>query len=95
MTGLKSWQDAFFWLQVPEDFPVRRHHFICPRPHMEHLPLVLLTKDESVAYNYFEGVDYQYTTEDGRKNIVTKRSIWLPCSKYILGNLSLSAMLLW
>ncbi|KMT17199.1 hypothetical protein BVRB_2g039020 [Beta vulgaris subsp. vulgaris] len=86
-----GWQDAFFWLRVPEDYPLRRH-FTEPAPHKEHLPLEPLTEEESKAFNYFSSVDYDITFEDGRVVRSKEPSIWLPHSKYILGDKPLSAV---
>ena len=93
MTGLKGWQDAFFWLQVPEDYPVRCH-FTEPSPHMEHLPLVLLTEEELTTYDYFGTEDYNITYDDGKMVRSKEPMHWLPHSKYILGTKPLSAVLL-
>ncbi|XP_057250593.1 uncharacterized protein LOC130591335 [Beta vulgaris subsp. vulgaris] len=93
MTSLKGWQDAFFWVRVPDDFPVRRH-FTEPAPHMELLPLKPLTKEELVAYDYFASADYDTTYDDGKTVRTKEPSTWLPHTKYILGDRPLSALLL-
>ncbi|KMS95486.1 hypothetical protein BVRB_007740 [Beta vulgaris subsp. vulgaris] len=93
MTSLKGWQDAFFWLQVPDDYPVHRH-FTEPSPHMEHLPLEPLTEEELAACDYFGSTDYDITYEDGKIIRSKEPSILLPHSKYILGDRPLSAFLL-
>ena len=77
MTSLKGWQDAFFWMQVPDDYPVRRH-FTEPSPHMEHLPLKPLTDEELATYDYFGSADYDITYEDGKIVRSKEPSIWLP-----------------
>ncbi|KMT17290.1 hypothetical protein BVRB_2g039880 [Beta vulgaris subsp. vulgaris] len=93
MTSLKGWQDAFFLVRVPDDFPVRRH-FTEPAPHMELLPLKPLTKEELVAYDYFASADYDTTYDDGKVVRTKEPSTWLPHTKYILGDRPLSALLL-
>ncbi|KMT13349.1 hypothetical protein BVRB_4g084400 [Beta vulgaris subsp. vulgaris] len=78
---------------VPDDYPVRRH-FTEPAPHMEHLTLKPLTKEELAAYDYFSSVDYDITFEDGRVVRSKEPSTWLPHTKYIFGDRPLSALLL-
>ncbi|KMT19594.1 hypothetical protein BVRB_1g012100 [Beta vulgaris subsp. vulgaris] len=93
MTSLKGWQDAFFWVRVPDDYPVRRH-FTEPAPHMEQLALKPLTEEELAAYDYFASADYDTTFDDGKVVRTKEPSIWLPHTKYILGDKALSALLL-
>lgn len=80
VSGLKGWQDAFFWLRVPEDFPVCCQ-FSYPRPHMEYLPSVSLTMEELMASDYFDIEDFQYTFDDGRVTVVKESKQWLPHTK--------------
>ena len=61
---------------------------------MEHLPLKPLTDEELAAYDYFGSADYDITYDDGKIVRSKEPSIWLPHSKYILGNRPLSAFLL-
>ncbi|KMT19503.1 hypothetical protein BVRB_1g011260 [Beta vulgaris subsp. vulgaris] len=93
MTVFKGWQDAFSWIRVPEDYPVRRH-FTEPRLDMEHLPLLSLTEEELTAFDYFDTEDYDITYEDVKTVRSKEPKYWLPHSKYILGTKPLSAVLL-
>ncbi|KMT08304.1 hypothetical protein BVRB_6g141710 [Beta vulgaris subsp. vulgaris] len=55
-------------------------------------PLTSLTEEELTAYDYFASVDCDITFEDGRIVRSKEPSIWLPHSKYILGDRPLSAV---
>ncbi|KMT13057.1 hypothetical protein BVRB_4g087690 [Beta vulgaris subsp. vulgaris] len=61
---------------------------------MEHLPLVPLTEEELVAFDYFEVEDYDITFDDRTSARVKEPRYWIPYSTYILGNKPLSAVLL-
>ncbi|KMS98968.1 hypothetical protein BVRB_3g067080 [Beta vulgaris subsp. vulgaris] len=90
MSGLKCWQGAFYWLKVPDDFPLRRH-FTKPYPSMEDIPKYDLSEAEKEAFKYFDSVDVAVEGEETEMRIP---STWLPHTKYILGNEPLSAVFL-
>lgn len=90
MSGLKSWQGAFYWLKVPDDFPLRRH-FTKPYPRMEDITKYDLTEAEIKAFEYFDSVD---VVLEGDETETRVPRTWLPHAKYILGNEPLSAVFL-
>lgn len=89
---MKGWQTAFYWVKVPDNYPLFRH-FTKPVTQMEDVPSYSLSAAGKKDYNYFEselGTVIIDDEEAGGRVLKT----WLPNAKYILGNEPLSALLL-
>uniref|UniRef100_A0A803MHT3 Uncharacterized protein n=1 Tax=Chenopodium quinoa TaxID=63459 RepID=A0A803MHT3_CHEQI len=84
LSSCKGWQDKFFFMSVPEDFPIRRT-FFRPHPHFGHIAERELGPQEQKACDYFDAVRVNI---DGKTRVVPK--VWLPNVKYILNNAPLS-----
>uniref|UniRef100_A0A803L500 Uncharacterized protein n=1 Tax=Chenopodium quinoa TaxID=63459 RepID=A0A803L500_CHEQI len=84
LSSCKGWQDKFFFMSVPEDFPIRRT-FFRPHPRFGHIAERELGPQEQKACDYFDAVRVNI---DVKTCVVPK--VWLPNVKYILNNAPLS-----
>uniref|UniRef100_A0A803M7B3 Transposase (putative) gypsy type domain-containing protein n=1 Tax=Chenopodium quinoa TaxID=63459 RepID=A0A803M7B3_CHEQI len=85
LSSCKGWQDKFFFMSVPDDFPLRRT-FFRPHPKFESIPERNLGKHERRAVNHFAIIESD--NGDGRVRITPK--VWVPNAGYILANAPLS-----
>uniref|UniRef100_A0A803MP80 Uncharacterized protein n=1 Tax=Chenopodium quinoa TaxID=63459 RepID=A0A803MP80_CHEQI len=85
LTSCKGWQVRFFFMSVPEDFPLRRT-FFQPHPRFDSILERDLGKHEERAVNHFDVSEFD--EGDGKVRIVPK--VWVPNVSYILGNAPLS-----
>uniref|UniRef100_A0A803MZ03 Transposase (putative) gypsy type domain-containing protein n=1 Tax=Chenopodium quinoa TaxID=63459 RepID=A0A803MZ03_CHEQI len=85
LSSCKRWQDKFFFLSVPDDYPIRRT-FYRPHPRFDTIPERELGRHELRAVNYFDIIESQ--DDEGRPRLAPK--VWVPNVGYILGNAPLS-----
>uniref|UniRef100_A0A803MS81 Uncharacterized protein n=1 Tax=Chenopodium quinoa TaxID=63459 RepID=A0A803MS81_CHEQI len=85
LSSCKGWQDKFFFLSVPDDYPIRRT-FYRPHPRFDTIPERELGRHELRAVNYFDIVESK--DDEGRSRLAPK--VWVPNAGYILGNAPLS-----
>uniref|UniRef100_A0A803LA17 Transposase (putative) gypsy type domain-containing protein n=1 Tax=Chenopodium quinoa TaxID=63459 RepID=A0A803LA17_CHEQI len=69
LTSCKGWQVRFFFMSVPEDFPLRRT-FFQPHPRFDSIPERDLGKHEERAVNHFDVSEFD--EGDGKVRIVPK-----------------------
>uniref|UniRef100_A0A803NEN7 Uncharacterized protein n=1 Tax=Chenopodium quinoa TaxID=63459 RepID=A0A803NEN7_CHEQI len=72
LSSCKGWQDKFFFMSVPEDFPIRRT-FFRPHPRFGHIAERDLGPQEQKACYYFDAVRANVV---GKTRVVPK--VWLP-----------------
>lgn len=87
-SSLKLWRGRFFWVRVPDDFPLRRQ-WTKPRSRMEHIRDRGLTRRERVAFDYFASDSIPALR--GKKRVPVPK-YWLPHTNYIFTNPALSAL---
>uniref|UniRef100_A0A803LA06 Uncharacterized protein n=1 Tax=Chenopodium quinoa TaxID=63459 RepID=A0A803LA06_CHEQI len=85
LSSCKGWQDKFFFLSVPDDYPIRIT-FYWPHPRFDTIPERELGRHELRTVNYFDIVESQ--DDEGRSRLAPK--VWVPNVGYILGNAPLS-----
>uniref|UniRef100_A0A803N0K9 Uncharacterized protein n=1 Tax=Chenopodium quinoa TaxID=63459 RepID=A0A803N0K9_CHEQI len=85
LSSCKGWQDKFFFLSVPADFPIRRT-FYRPHPRFNTIPERELGRHELRAVSHFDIVESE--DDEGRSLLAPK--VWVPNVGYILGNDPLS-----
>lgn len=87
LCSCKDWQDRFYFVQVHEEFPLRRT-FCKPLPRTGQYNQRGLGRREKKAYKYLECdlLDVGLS----KKQVVNRN--WLPNVYYILGNKPLSAV---
>uniref|UniRef100_A0A803MN41 Uncharacterized protein n=1 Tax=Chenopodium quinoa TaxID=63459 RepID=A0A803MN41_CHEQI len=85
LSSCKGWQDKFFFMRVPDDYPLRRT-FFNPHSHFDSIADRGLGIQERKAFDYFGIEEIEF--DDDSVEIVPK--VWVPNVKYILGNSPLS-----
>ena len=90
MSGMKGWQEAFYWLTVPTEFPLRRH-FTNLFSRMEDVPSYGLSKAKKKPFDYFESKPEARNDEEPETRVPCT---WVPHAKYILDHEPLSALFL-
>uniref|UniRef100_A0A803LHW2 Uncharacterized protein n=1 Tax=Chenopodium quinoa TaxID=63459 RepID=A0A803LHW2_CHEQI len=85
LSSCKGWQDKFFFMFVPDDFPLRMT-FFQPHPRFDSLPERDLGKHERRAVNHFDILEYD--NGDGKIRLTPK--VWVSNVSYIPGNAPLS-----
>ncbi|KNA03612.1 hypothetical protein SOVF_207470, partial [Spinacia oleracea] len=87
LSRFKDWQDRFYFVQVPDNFLLRRT-FTKPRPRMEQYNQRGLGRRERKAFDYLECDILDVGLS--KKQAVNRN--WLPNAYYILGSQPLSAV---
>ena len=87
LSSCKDWQDRFYFVQVPDNFLLRRT-FTKPRPRMEQYNQRGLGRRERKAFDYLECDILDVGLS--KKQAVNRN--WLPNAYYILGSQPLSAV---
>ena len=87
LSSCKDWKDHFYFMAVPEDYPLRRT-FYQPKPRMEQFDQADLGPREQRAYDRLL-VDY---VDVGLSKPKTLPAFWLPPAGYILSPAALGAV---
>ncbi|XP_021747249.1 uncharacterized protein LOC110713096 [Chenopodium quinoa] len=85
LSSYKGWQDKFFLLSVPDDFPIRRT-FYRPHPRFDTISKRELDQHELRVVSHFDIVESE--DDKGRPRLTPK--VWMPNVGYILDNAPLS-----
>uniref|UniRef100_A0A803MGV9 Transposase (putative) gypsy type domain-containing protein n=1 Tax=Chenopodium quinoa TaxID=63459 RepID=A0A803MGV9_CHEQI len=85
LSSCKGWQGKFFFMFVPDDFPLRRT-FFRPHPRFDTIPERDHGKHEHRAISHFDILEY----DNGEGKIRLTPKVWVPNVSYILGNAPLS-----
>lgn len=88
--GVRNWNKCFFWVKVPEDYPIPMG-FVSPCLRMAGIETLVGLLQEDEAFSWFETMPA--VSDTGKDYRAAKN--WLPHSSYILRNDMLSSMFLY